>query len=63
MRYKRNASEEIVKPEKKQKTIWDSLQDQDLDPASQLVAKYNGSDDIQEVRIKYLALCMLLNVI
>lgn len=50
VRYKRNASEEIAKPEKKHKTIWDTLQEQDLDPASQLVAKYNGTDDILEIQ-------------
>ena len=37
--------------EKKRNNIWDTLQDQDLDPAAQLVAKYNGSDEIPEVRI------------
>lgn len=49
VRYKRNASEEDTKPKRKQGSIWDALQDQDLDPASQLVAKYNGSDEIPEV--------------
>ncbi|XP_062030161.1 uncharacterized protein LOC133746019 [Rosa rugosa] len=49
IRYKRNVSEESEKPEGKPKSIWDSLQDQELDPAAQLVAKYNGSDEIPEI--------------
>ncbi|CAN6578136.1 unnamed protein product [Malus baccata var. baccata] len=49
VRYKRNVTEESDKPEKKPKSIWDAVQDQELDPASQLVAKYNGSDDTQEI--------------
>ncbi|KAL5544522.1 hypothetical protein UlMin_008306 [Ulmus minor] len=48
VRYKRNASEENVKPERKQNSIFDALQEQELDPASQLVAKYNGSDEMPE---------------
>lgn len=49
VRYKRNVTEESEKTEGKPKSIWDTLQDQELDPASQLVAKYNGSDEIPEV--------------
>ncbi|TQD79205.1 hypothetical protein C1H46_035243 [Malus baccata] len=49
VRYKRNVTEESEKPEKKPKSMWDAVQDQELDPASQLVAKYNGSDDTQEI--------------
>ncbi|XP_050376498.1 uncharacterized protein LOC126793909 [Argentina anserina] len=48
IRYKRNVTEESDKPEGKPKSIWDSLQDQELDPAAQLVAKYNGSHEIPE---------------
>ncbi|KAK9926039.1 hypothetical protein M0R45_023293 [Rubus argutus] len=54
VRYKRNVTEESEKPEGKPKSIWDTLQDQDLDPASQLVAKYNGSDEIPEI-IKWIS--------
>ncbi|KAI5330087.1 hypothetical protein L3X38_029484 [Prunus dulcis] len=49
VRYKRNVTEEGDKPEQKPKSIWDAVQDQELDPASQLVAKYNGSDEIPEI--------------
>ncbi|KAL6183072.1 hypothetical protein ACLB2K_044483 [Fragaria x ananassa] len=49
IRYKRNVTEESDKPEGRPKSIWDSLRDQELDPAAQLVAKYNGSDEISEI--------------
>ncbi|KAK6920904.1 hypothetical protein RJ641_014582 [Dillenia turbinata] len=49
VRYKRNATEDIVKVGKKRKTLWDVLQDDDVDPASQLVAKYNGTSDIWQI--------------
>ncbi|KAK6925040.1 DnaJ domain [Dillenia turbinata] len=49
VRYKRNATEDIVKVEKKRKTVWDAFQDDDVDPASQLVAKYNGTSDIRQI--------------
>lgn len=29
--------------------MWDALNDQDYDPASQLVARYNGSSEIPEI--------------
>lgn len=46
VRYKRNATEDSLKVEKKRKTVFDAFLDDDVDPASQLVARYNGSDDI-----------------
>lgn len=49
VRYKRNVTEEGDKPKEKPKSIWDAVQDQELDPASQLVAKYNGSNEIPEI--------------
>ncbi|XP_042502470.1 dnaJ homolog subfamily C member 16 [Macadamia integrifolia] len=48
VRYKRNSTEDETKVEKKPKTIWDTLQN-DVDPASQLVARYNGSNDIPQI--------------
>ncbi|CAN6585143.1 unnamed protein product [Malus baccata var. baccata] len=54
VRYKRNVTEEGEEPEKKPKTIWDGLQDQELDPASRLVAKYNGSDNTRKI-IKWIS--------
>ncbi|KAM0982684.1 hypothetical protein ACFX2I_015546 [Malus domestica] len=54
VRYKRNVTEESEEPEKKPKTIWDGLQDQELDPASRLVAKYNGSDNTWKI-IKWIS--------
>lgn len=50
VRYKRNTTEDNTKLDKKPKGIWDSIHDQELDPASQLVARFNGSDEITEVR-------------
>lgn len=49
VRYKRNLSEESIKVERKPKNIWTLLEDEDVDPASQLVARFNGSDEIPEV--------------
>lgn len=49
VRYKRNSTKADAKVEKITKTIWDSFQE-DVDLASQLVARYNGSQDIPEVK-------------
>ncbi|KAK1314644.1 hypothetical protein QJS10_CPA06g00451 [Acorus calamus] len=49
IRYKRNATESATKVEKKVKTIWDTLQEEDANLASQLVARYNGSEDQSEI--------------
>ncbi|KAK1267539.1 hypothetical protein QJS04_geneDACA000558 [Acorus gramineus] len=49
IRYKRNATESTTKVEKKVKTIWDTLQEEDANLASQLVARYNGSEDKSEI--------------
>ncbi|XP_010258427.1 PREDICTED: uncharacterized protein LOC104598200 [Nelumbo nucifera] len=49
VRYKRNSTEADIKVERKPRTIWDTLQDNDVDPASQLVARYNDSGDIPQV--------------
>lgn len=38
-----------MKVEKKPKSVWDTLQGDDLDPASQLVARYKGSGEILQV--------------
>ncbi|KAF3437633.1 hypothetical protein FNV43_RR20389 [Rhamnella rubrinervis] len=54
VRYKRNSTEENLKPERKTNNIWDALQEQELDSASQLVAKYNGSAETSEV-IKWIS--------
>ncbi|CAN6717759.1 unnamed protein product [Malus baccata var. baccata] len=54
VRYKRNVTEEGEEPEKKPKTIWDGLQHQELDPASRLLAKYNGSDNTRKI-IKWIS--------
>ncbi|XP_043725331.1 uncharacterized protein LOC122671912 isoform X2 [Telopea speciosissima] len=48
VRYKRNSTEDETNVERKPKTIWDTLQN-DVDPASQLVARYNGSNDIPQI--------------
>lgn len=50
VRYKRNSTEENLKPERKTNNMWDALQEQELDSASQLVARYNGSAETPEVQ-------------
>ncbi|KAB1216739.1 hypothetical protein CJ030_MR4G003863 [Morella rubra] len=49
VRYKRNSTEDDMKVESKPKNMWDSLRGNDLDPASQLVARYNGSGEILQI--------------
>lgn len=49
VRYKRNATAENIKVARKPKNIWDVWQDEEVDPASQLVVRYNGSNEIPEV--------------
>lgn len=49
VRYKRNSTKADAKVEKITKTIWDSSQE-DVNLASQLVARYNGSEDITQVK-------------
>ncbi|KAI8543321.1 hypothetical protein RHMOL_Rhmol08G0207600 [Rhododendron molle] len=48
VRYKRNASEDSIKIDRKPKNILEAFHDDDVDPASQLVARYNGSEEIPE---------------
>lgn len=50
VRYKRNASEDDIKVDTKPKNIFNVFEDVDVDPASQLVARYNGSDEISQVQ-------------
>ncbi|PSS07931.1 DnaJ subfamily C member 10 like [Actinidia chinensis var. chinensis] len=54
VRYKRDAIEESIKIEKKPKNILEAFQNDDMDPASQLVARYNGSEEIPEI-IKWIS--------
>ncbi|KAJ0048281.1 hypothetical protein Pint_16146 [Pistacia integerrima] len=49
VRYNRNATAENIKVEKKPHNIWSALQDEEGDPAAQLVVRYNGSDEIPEI--------------
>lgn len=49
MRYKRNATQDDIKVERRPKNIFNVLEDENVDPASQLVARYNGSDEIPQV--------------
>ncbi|KAH0975735.1 hypothetical protein GBA52_017635 [Prunus armeniaca] len=60
VRYKRNVTEEGDKPKENPKSIWDAVQDQELDPASQLVAKYNGSNEIPELVASFSPFFLLL---
>lgn len=53
VRYKRNASEDSIKIDRKPKNILEAFHDDDVDPASQLVARYNGSEEIPEVRTSF----------
>lgn len=50
VRYERNATEEPKKDMKPMKTPFQAWHNVDADPASTLVAKYNGSSEISEVR-------------
>ena len=49
VRYKRNFTEENLKVETKPKGIWDTMKGDDVAPASQLVARYNGLDESLQV--------------
>lgn len=49
VRYKRNATAEQLKPARKPKSLLDVWQDDEVDPASQLVVRYNGSSEIPQV--------------
>ncbi|KAE8124010.1 hypothetical protein FH972_018922 [Carpinus fangiana] len=49
VRYKRNSTEDDMKVERKPKSIWDTLQGDDLDPSSQLVARYKGSGETKQI--------------
>ncbi|CAK7344467.1 unnamed protein product [Dovyalis caffra] len=49
VRYKRNASENDVKVETKPKNIFNMFEDENADTASQLVARYNGSDETPQL--------------
>ncbi|KAG6743093.1 hypothetical protein POTOM_054039 [Populus tomentosa] len=51
VRYKRNASEDDIKVDTKPKNIFNVFEDEDVDPASQLVARYNGSDEISQIML------------
>ncbi|KAK2655544.1 hypothetical protein Ddye_008596 [Dipteronia dyeriana] len=54
VRYKRNATAENIKVVGKPKNIWDVWQYEEVDPASQLVVRYNGSTEIPEI-IKWIS--------
>ncbi|CAA6659728.1 unnamed protein product [Spirodela intermedia] len=54
VRYRRNSTENSLKPTKKVKSIWNRFEDEDVNLASQLVARYNGSDNLYEV-IKWIS--------
>ncbi|KAL7161354.1 hypothetical protein ACSBR2_041918 [Camellia fascicularis] len=55
VRYKRNATEDSIKnEEKKPKNMLEAFLNDDVDPASQLVARYNGSEESSEI-IKWIS--------
>ncbi|CAL5444866.1 unnamed protein product [Camellia sinensis] len=55
VRYKRNATKDGIKiEEKKPKNILEAFLNDDVDPASQLVARYNGSEESSEI-IKWIS--------
>lgn len=54
VRYKRNPSDDGIKIDRKPKNIFEAFHDDDEDPASQLVARYNGSEEIPEI-IKWIS--------
>lgn len=49
VRYKRNSTEANVEVKKWPKSMWDAPSEEDANAASQLVARYKGSQDIHEV--------------
>lgn len=51
VRYKRNSTENelMAKRKAKAKNIWNTYQEENINVASQLVARYNGSEDVHEV--------------
>lgn len=49
VRYKRNSTENELMAKRKAKNIWNAYQEENINVASQLVARYNGSEDIQEI--------------
>ena len=51
VRYKRNDTEASIEAEKTRKNQWHALLHEEVDPASQLVARYNGSSEIPEVLV------------
>lgn len=53
VRYKRNSTkqDEPKAPKRQPKTIWDTFEEDNEDLASQLVAKYDGTMETQEVGI------------
>ncbi|CAL5441612.1 unnamed protein product [Camellia sinensis] len=55
VRYKRNATEDSIKNEEKRpKNMLEAFLNDDVDPASQLVARYNGSEESSEI-IKWIS--------
>lgn len=49
VRYKRNSTEREAMAKRKTNNVWNIYQEEDTNVASQLVARYNGSEDVQEV--------------
>ena len=49
VRYERNETEDEVKIERQTRNMFEALHHSEPDPASQLVAKYNGPDESTEV--------------
>lgn len=54
VRYKRNSTKNEMMAQRKAKNIWSAYQEVDINVASQLVARYNGSEDIREI-IKWIS--------
>lgn len=49
VRYERNATDDKNEIERQPRNMFEALHHSEPDPASQLVAKYKGSDEIPEV--------------
>ncbi|KAK9116667.1 hypothetical protein Sjap_015614 [Stephania japonica] len=49
VRYKRNFTEDETNAKRKHKTMWDTYREDNEHLASQLVARYNGSDSVPEI--------------
>ncbi|CAI9112103.1 OLC1v1012483C3 [Oldenlandia corymbosa var. corymbosa] len=49
VRYERNETDDVIDVPKKPRNLFEALNHEEADPASQLVAKYKGSNEVSEI--------------